>query len=231
MVHFLKKNLWIMKEDLEKLLRNNKIPELFERLRQILSSNPKLRNKTILLQSRFNDIEEKRRGGVADSAWLTTAYNCVKEELLEVINQLPPAKVFAATPNSEGVPPTVKSNSKPMYWALVGLLFMVTGVVPNLINRTQAPTDVSSATKEKLEPKFEFEVEGTYHDKIGGTSAITRRRNDLTVKLDNGRPIAKGVIIDGNSIRVEYTDHRTMHGTLVKPNRIEWTDNSVWYRD
>jgi hypothetical protein len=43
-----------------------------------------------------------------------------------------------------------------------------------------------------------------------------------------GRPFAFGQVIDGVTIRVTFPDDRTYTGTLQAPNRILWSNNTVW---
>jgi hypothetical protein len=51
----------------------------------------------------------------------------------------------------------------------------------------------------------------------------------LTVDMSAfGRPTAHGTVVDGSSITVTFPDDKTYTGQLQSPNKIRWSNGSVW---
>jgi hypothetical protein len=67
--------------------------------------------------------------------------------------------------------------------------------------------------------------EGTW----GAHPVITVSGNDVIVDMAAyGRPTAKGVIVNSNTIKVTFSDDGTFTGTLVRPNLIKWSNGTTW---
>lgn len=63
------------------------------------------------------------------------------------------------------------------------------------------------------------------------TVTIHQNRNSLVVMMSAfGRPNASGSVLNSNTIKVTFPDDQTLTGTLERPDRIRWSNGTVWKR-
>jgi hypothetical protein len=52
----------------------------------------------------------------------------------------------------------------------------------------------------------------------------------ISIVMPAGRPKARGYVLDFADIFVDFPDDASYTGRLVLPNKIEWSNNSIWQR-
>jgi hypothetical protein len=76
-----------------------------------------------------------------------------------------------------------------------------------------------------------FDLNGVWQYNGVDGPVIKQSGNNLSVNMGAYmRPTATGIIINGNTIKVTFTDDATIEGTLVQPNRIRWTNSTEWIK-
>jgi hypothetical protein len=96
-----------------------------------------------------------------------------------------------------------------------------TGVVPICADGTNTPM---------VTP---FDLNGRYDVGFGPTRPASIREVRGIVSVDQsafGRPTGRGGVTDNNHLTVSFPDDRTYTATLVAPDRIVWSNGSVWPR-
>lgn len=80
-----------------------------------------------------------------------------------------------------------------------------------------------------------FDLNGTYTDFGPWRPVVSNLDDQLRIKMvpadpraDRPRPDALGRVISANTIVVTFPDDATHIGTLVAPDTIRWSNNSVW---
>ena len=72
-------------------------------------------------------------------------------------------------------------------------------------------------------------LNGDWTDGSTRNAAIFVEFKSLRVDMSAfDRPAATGSIVDGSTIEVTFPDDLTYTGQLQAPNRIRWSNNSVW---
>jgi hypothetical protein len=72
------------------------------------------------------------------------------------------------------------------------------------------------------------ELNGLWTDGVRN-AAISSQFTSISVDMSAfNRPVANGSIVSGSTIKVTFPDDATYTGTLHAPNRISWSNGSVW---
>jgi hypothetical protein len=76
--------------------------------------------------------------------------------------------------------------------------------------------------------KTAVELNGLWTDGVRN-AAISSQFTSISVDMSAfNRPVANGSIVSGSTIKVTFPDDATYTGTLHAPNRIDWSNGSVW---
>ncbi|MFZ2157936.1 MAG: hypothetical protein WAV72_17685 [Bradyrhizobium sp.] len=74
-------------------------------------------------------------------------------------------------------------------------------------------------------------LNGNWTDGSSHSAVISVDFKALTVDMSAfGRPRAHGTVVDGTSINVTFPDDKTYTGQLQSPNKIRWSNGSVWMK-
>ena len=96
------------------------------------------------------------------------------------------------------------------------------------------PDDPSTNFPAGLPPEWStiptaLNLNGDWTDGSTKNAAISVEFKSLKVDMSAyGRPAATGTIVDAGTIEVTFPDDQTYTGQLQTPNRIRWSNNSVW---
>jgi hypothetical protein len=83
--------------------------------------------------------------------------------------------------------------------------------------------------------KLDYVINGNWtvmNDQSGKASAISVTNNTLKVNMSSfGRPEARGVLIDKNTIRLVFPDNKlSIFGKITSPTRIVWSNGTIWVK-
>jgi hypothetical protein len=74
-----------------------------------------------------------------------------------------------------------------------------------------------------------IELNGAWTDGSSRNAVISVKVNALTINMSAfNRPAARGTVVNDSTITVRFTDDQTYTGQLEAPNRIRWSNGSVW---
>jgi hypothetical protein len=114
-------------------------------------------------------------------------------------------------PNGATVTGTERSPGIPEPWAMGAHLICADGTTTPIVTP--------------------FNLNGRWDAGFGAARAVTIREDSGIIAADMfafGRPTARGGVTDNSHITVSFPDDQTYTGTLVAPNRIVWSNGSVW---
>lgn len=73
------------------------------------------------------------------------------------------------------------------------------------------------------------ELTGLWTDGSARRAVVSRKPRSLTIDMsDFDRSAAHGSIVDYSTIEITFADDATYTGTLLAPNRIQWSNGSTW---
>ncbi|MHC9296109.1 hypothetical protein ACRCUN_26900 [Mycobacterium sp. LTG2003] len=74
-----------------------------------------------------------------------------------------------------------------------------------------------------------IELNGAWTDGSPRKAVISVKGDAITINMSAfNRPAAHGAIVDGSRLTATFPDDRTYIGELEPPNRIRWSNGSVW---
>ena len=74
-----------------------------------------------------------------------------------------------------------------------------------------------------------IELNGAWTDGSPRKAVISVNGDKITINMSGfNRPAARGAIVDGSTITATFPDDRTYIGQLQAPNKIRWSNGSVW---
>jgi hypothetical protein len=74
-----------------------------------------------------------------------------------------------------------------------------------------------------------FNINGVYAAGSSVGMRISNVNDAITINMSSlGRPTAHGVVVDSDTIFVDFPDDQGYAGTLIAPDTIVWSNNSVW---
>jgi hypothetical protein len=76
-----------------------------------------------------------------------------------------------------------------------------------------------------------FDLNGSWTDGSARTAVIYAGPSAIRIDMsDYDRPDAHGSIVDASDIKITFPDDKTYTGQVQSPNRIRWSNGSVWTR-